>query len=116
MKTMRRGLITLAALLAFPAAAHAQGTTTEIATGDDFFEPEMVASDVGVGSFHWQWSTQSKHNVIEQSRVFSSGRPKTTGDFAITPSAGTFNYFCQLHGFVSSSGKPIGMAGQIAVK
>ena len=41
------GLFALAALLAVPAFAQAQGSVTEIATGDNFFAPEEIASDAG---------------------------------------------------------------------
>jgi plastocyanin len=116
MKTMKRGLFALAVLLAAPALAHGQATTTEIATGDDFFEPENVESDVGVESFRWAWSTASEHNVVEENALFDSGNPSTTGDFTITPSAGTFNYFCTLHGFIASNGEPSGMAGRVSVR
>jgi plastocyanin len=113
---MKRGLIALAALLAVPAAAQAQGTVAEVETGDDFFRPESVRSDVGVQSVRWAWATESEHNVMEENGLFGSGSPGRTGDFTVTPSAGTFNYFCVLHGFISTTGKPAGMAGQIAVK
>jgi plastocyanin len=101
-----------------PALAHAQGSVTEIATGDDFFEPEDVASDVGVESYHWQWgppATGSEHNVSQESRLFSSGNTEPTGDFTVTPSAGTFLYVCDAHGTISGD-KVIGMGGKIAVR
>jgi plastocyanin len=117
---MKRGvLIVLVAALALPAAANAQGTVTEIATGDDFFNPENVSAEVGSGSFHWQWgplATRNQHNVVEQNKLFNSGPPALSGDFTTTPSAGTFLYVCEIHGSISSSGQPIGMAGEIAVK
>lgn len=117
MKTMRRGLIALAAVLAFPAAAHAQGTTTEVGVEGFSFAPESVETDVGVASIHWGWSTGGvEHNVREQGRIFYSGDTTTTGDFTVNPSAGTFRYYCEPHGTISTAGKPIGMAGQIAVK
>lgn len=114
MKTMKR-LIAIAALLALPAVAQAQGTTTEIATGDDFFEPEDVASDVGVESFHWRWGgdtgSVNVHNVREDDKLFYSGSTEPEGEFTITPSAGTFHYYCEAHGF--SGG---GMDGELAVR
>ncbi|HEX6116335.1 MAG TPA: hypothetical protein VFY99_04495 [Solirubrobacterales bacterium] len=116
---MKRGLIALAALLAVPALAHAQGSVTEVATTDDEFTPEELASDVGVESFHWRWGapdTVNAHNVREESKLFYSGTTEATGDFTITPSAGTFNYYCEAHGFISSTGQPSGMAGRISVK
>ena len=66
---------------------------------------------------HWSWAgTQSAHNVFEQDRIFESGNPATSGDLTITPSAGTFKYYCEPHGFISDSGRPTGMAGQVAVR
>jgi plastocyanin len=115
MHTMRRGLIMLAVALAVPAFAHAQGSVTEVETGDSFFEPEAVETDAGVESVRWAWSTETAHNVVEQNGIFDSGSPSTTGDFTITPSAGTFKYLCTLHGVISS-GRPLGMAGEIAVR
>ena len=116
---MKRGLIALAALLAVPALAHAQGTITGIATGEDFFAPADVSSDAGVESFHWRWGppdTATGHNVREQSKLFYSGGVEPADELTITPSAGTFRYYCEAHGFISATGKPVGMAGQIAVK
>ena len=115
---MKRGLIALAALLAVPALAHAQGSVTEIATGDNFFEPENVSSDAGVESFHWKWGppeTASDHNVREAANLFSSGDVEPSGDFTVTPSAGTFLYVCDAHGTISGN-NVIGMGGTISVK
>ena len=113
---MKRALIALVAVLAVPALAQAQGTTTEIATGDNFFEPEDIAGDVGVESYHWQWATENPHNVVEAEGLFDSGKIETTGELTITPSAGTFPYICEIHGFLDSDGDPIGMGGTITVR
>ncbi|MGI8461745.1 MAG: cupredoxin domain-containing protein [Solirubrobacterales bacterium] len=116
---MNRGLLApIAVALAFPAFAGAQGTTTEIATGDNFFNPEKVSSDVGVESFFWQWGppvSSGEHNVSEVGGIFSSGSPETSGSLTVTPSAGTFLYVCDVHGFVNGD-NVIGMGGEIAVK
>jgi plastocyanin len=112
---MKRGLIALAALLAVPALAHGQGTVTEIATGDDFFEPEDVVTDVGVESFRWRWGgdtgSVNEHNVFQDDRLFDSGNLEVEGDFTVTPSAGTFHYYCTAHGFEQG-----GMDGELAVR
>jgi plastocyanin len=116
MKTMKRGLIALATALALPAAAaHAQGTTTEVGVDAFDFVPKSIESDVGVASIHWGWATTIEHNVRERSEIFRSGAPTTDGDYTINPSAGTFKYYCEPHGLINSSGKPVGMAGEIAV-
>ena len=114
MKTMKRGMFALAVLLAVPALAHAQGSVTELETGDDFFAPENVSSDVGVESFNWQWGapkTLNQHNVRQDDKLFYSGGIEPSGELTITPSAGTFHYYCEIHGFEGG-----GMDGEIAVR
>ena len=113
---MKRGvLVVLAVALLVPASANAQGGVTEIETGDDFFDPENVSAEVGTGSFHWQWgppSTLNDHNVRQDDKLFFSGPVALTGDFTITPSAGTFDYYCELHGQPDG----LGMAGELKIK
>jgi plastocyanin len=108
---LRKGLLVGVLALVLPAQAAAQGDTREVAGGDDFFSPERVSMAVGAGSVHWAWSTANEHNVRHDDRVFYSGALSTTGDFTVTPSAGTFDYYCELHGFPGG-----GMAGEIKVK
>ncbi len=112
---MRRIVLAVAvAALIVPSLSGAQGTTVEIATGDDFFEPEDLKSDVGTQSFHWQWgppSTQNEHNVRQDDELFTSGNLVTAGEFTVNPSAGTFHYYCDAHGFESG-----GMDGELAIK
>jgi plastocyanin len=108
---LRKGLLVGFLALVLPAHAAAQGTTRGVETGDDFFRPEKVSMAVGAGSVHWAWSTAGEHNVRQDDRVFYSGALSATGDFTVTPSAGTFGYFCELHGFPGG-----GMAGEIKVK
>jgi plastocyanin len=109
---VKKGLLALVVALALPAFAAAQGAPREVAVSDDFFDPENVGFDAGSASVHWAWSTTNQHNVRQDDRIFYSGGPATTGDFTVTPSAGSFGYYCELHG--SDGG--IGMAGQIKVK
>ena len=115
---MKRVLISVAALLAVPQLAFGQGSVQEIQTGDDFFQPEDVALDVGTQALHWLWgppATINEHNVREENRLFDSGNTELTGDFMTTPSAGTFLYVCDAHGVISGD-QVVGMGGEIAVK
>ena len=112
---MKKGLLVAIVALAVPAQAAAQGTTTEIGVGDDFFNPENVSSNIGESSYHWRWglpTSTNEHNVVHDDELFSSGALSLSGDFTIAPSAGTFGYYCELHG--SPGG--LGMAGEIRVK
>ena len=108
---MRKGLLVFAIALALPATAAAQLPTREVQTGDDFFTPENVSFDAGSTLVHWGWATEGLHNVRQDEQLFYSGPVATSGDFSVVPSAGTFGYFCELHGFQGG-----GMAGEIRAK
>jgi hypothetical protein len=65
-------------------------------------------------SFHWSnggGSTRA-HNVRQDAKLFYSGGP-TTGsiNFSIRASAGTYHYYCELHGSATE-----GMAGVVKVR
>lgn len=91
-------------LLALPAAALA---AAEITVGDNFFRPDAVSADVspaGETTFHWEWGpaglgSANLHNVNQDDRLFRSGAPKRTGSYDLTASAGTYHYYCEVHGF-----------------
>ena len=93
----------VAAGLMLPAVAPAAPALREISVNDNFFDPAFpAASNFATGSdFHWTRAAGSngKHNVRQDQVLFRSGDP-TTGpiDYAITASAGTYHYFCEIHG------------------
>jgi plastocyanin len=118
---MRRYLLIgiAAALLAIPAlASGGVATTVTVAPSNaNTFGPKNLTKTVGTGSIHWQWgtsgSTFAAHNVRQDDKLFFSG-PLTNSDpggYSVIPSAGSFHYYCELHG--SASG---GMAGTINVR
>lgn len=107
------------ALLAIPTLAFGRATTTVTVESGGFnaFGPKNVSKTVGAGSVHWRWGTDGTtfafHNVRQDNKLFYSGQ-LTTNDpngYTITPSAGSFHYYCEAHG--SRSG---GMAGTVKVK
>src|SRR3954454_6364392 len=116
---MRRYLLigTAAALLAIPALAFGGSLTTVTLTNSNTYSPKTVTKSVGAGAIHWQWgtsgSTFAAHNVREDNKLFYSGGLTNSdpGGYTITPSAGSFHYYCELHG--SPSG---GMAGTIKIR
>jgi hypothetical protein len=67
--------------------------------------------------FTWKWGldgagTSDIHNVVQNKRLFSSGDAVTTSDpFATAPSAGTYGYYCTVHGNAAGGG----MAGTVEV-
>jgi hypothetical protein len=113
---VRRSLVVLATagLLALPAAAGA--APRQISVGDDFFSPKKPPprSFQGGSSFHWSrgGGSNGRHNVRQDDRLFRSGNPLTGPiNFSIDASAGSYHYYCELHG--SSSG---GMSGVVRVR
>ncbi len=116
---MRRYLLigTAAALLAIPALAAGRATTaiTVAPNNTNSFGPKSVTTNVGAGDIHWAWGdtnghTFAPHNVQQDNNLFSSGAPtkfKPAG-YTITPSAGSFHYYCTLHGNPGSDTRMVG--------
>jgi plastocyanin len=116
---MRRYVLigAVTALLAIPALASGRATTNVELTDSNTYAPGNVTKNVGAGAIHWQWGTDgttfAAHNVRQDNKLFYSGRltnSKPAG-YTITPSAGSFHYYCELHG--SPTG---GMAGTIKIR
>jgi len=94
----------VAALLAVPPLALGGSPPTEIQVGDDFFNPDHPAArSLGSGTgFHWTKAGNGFHNVRQDDKLFRSGNPTTNPfDYGITASAGTYHYFCEIHGSAS---------------
>jgi plastocyanin len=76
------------------------------------FEPSDIGNQVG-DTVRWfnDGATTFPHNVREDGELFRSGDP-TSGsiDFSVIFSAGTFHYYCEVHG--SEAG---GMAGFVRI-
>jgi plastocyanin len=110
--------LTIAAVAAgmmLPALAPAAPAVREISVKDNFFDPAFpAASHFATGSdFHWARAAGSSgfHNVRQDQLLFRSGDP-TTGpiDYTISASAGTYHYFCEIHGSSTT-----GMQGRIKI-
>jgi plastocyanin len=103
-----------AVALALPAAAGA--VPRQIDVGDDFFSPRNPAArnfEPGP-SFRWTngGGTGNRHNIRQDDKLFFSGNPtRSPINFAINASAGSYHYYCELHG--SRQG---GMAGEVKVR
>jgi plastocyanin len=103
-------------LLAVPIVLGVVPANAGIATvgiDDNLFSPGTVSGTFG-GNIVWDWLTPSRqHNVRQNKGLFSSGLPTSNDDatFVRTFSAGTFPYYCEVHG--SPTG---GMRGTIKVR
>jgi plastocyanin len=81
-----------------PASA---GVPVNIDVYDWMFLPDVAEqSALGTGVI-WNWNggsgtTQDEHNVREDSKMFRSPL-RDQGTFSISPSAGTYHYYCEPH-------------------
>jgi plastocyanin len=113
---VRRSLIISATAVALALPAAAGAAPREIDIGDNFFSPKKPpARNFRAGpSFRWSRAGGSNgdHNIRQDDRLFRSGDP-TTGpiNFPINASAGSYHYYCEIHG--SRQG---GMAGRVKVR
>jgi plastocyanin len=112
---MRRSLAisATAVVLALPAAAGA--APRQIVADDDFFAPKRPpARNFQAGpSFRWSdvAGPNNPHNVRQDDRLFRSGNPTEGVNFAINASAGSYHYYCELHGT-----RQLGMTGVVKVR
>jgi plastocyanin len=103
-------VVVAALVLAAPASAGQNHVDVE----DDFFAPKNSTQFLNSDTlWSWQPTVLNEHNVREDSKLFYSGPltddPKTAYDAQIP--AGTFHYYCELHG-----DKRSGMEGVVKVK
>jgi plastocyanin len=113
---VKRSLLTAIILGALAYASVASATATQIKVNDNYFDPRVapVRNLASGSSFQWQRAAGSggTHDIRQDFNLFSSGSP-TSGpiNFSVSASAGTYHYYCTLHG--SPSG---GMGGVVKVR
>ncbi|MGI9021245.1 MAG: hypothetical protein ACR2G3_11105 [Solirubrobacterales bacterium] len=112
MQEFTRRLAAATALAAVAIPAFAFGAAQQIEITDDQFTPQK-APIVGAGttSHSWQWLGDHAHNVRQDRRLFYSGPPAVDDTFLISASAGTFPYYCEIHG-----GPGTGMHGTLRIR
>lgn len=73
------------------------GKMTEVKVVDFGFEPTESSVKVG-DTVKWTWTGKAPHDVLNKDGEFTSGEPKTSGDFTRTfTKAGSFAYVCTVH-------------------
>jgi len=78
---------------------------------DNFFDPNAVTVSLG-GTVTWTWQGANSHNVTWVSGGFTNSGTQAAGSHEVTfNSAGTFQYYCTIHGTPTS-----GMRGSVAVQ
>jgi adhesin/invasin len=97
--------------LEFTATATAAGGTAAVAVQDFSFNPFDAPVNAG-GTVTWTWTGSANHNVTWVSGGFANSSTQSTGTHQVTfPSAGTFSYYCTLHGTPTT-----GMRGTVTVQ
>jgi plastocyanin len=83
--------------------------TKDVEVVDRAFQPKITQASVG-DVVHWstEGGTGEGHNVREAHKLFYSGRDTDFIDFKATFSAGTFEYWCEIH-------RQSGMKGTVKV-
>ena len=109
------GMLLVAVLgLSLATAPHAFAATTNVSVQDNKFVPPSVTINVG-DTVHWTWAGANPHTVTATDSSFDSGASKTSGTFDHTfNTAGTFTYFCQVHGAAVMSGTVVVQQGSAA--
>ncbi len=93
--------------LAAQPASNAAAATMTVSVQDNHYTPPTVTINVG-DTVHWAWAGVNPHTVTATDSSFDSGAPQTSGSFDHTfNTAGTFTYFCQVHGAQVMSGTVI---------
>jgi len=79
---------------------------------DNTFDPATATIQAG-GTVTWQWAGQAQHNVTWVNPSGTSDSPtQATGTYTRNFSgAGTYDYFCTVHGTATS-----GMRGSVVVQ
>jgi plastocyanin len=113
---LKRPLLTLIAVGALAYASVASAAATQIKIDDSFFAPRIppVRSLATGSSFRWQSASTSDlpHNVRQNFKLFYSGAATSAPiDYPVSASAGSYHYYCEVHG--SASG---GMDGVVRVR
>jgi plastocyanin len=102
--------------LTVPQFAVAGPPASQVTVKDDSFAPTQPAPLNFGGSFSWKRAPGAvdEHNVHQVAGLFKSGSPTKTSftaahPYSITPSAGSYTYFCDAH-------RALGMVGKIKVR
>jgi plastocyanin len=113
---VKRPLLTAIVVGALAYASVASAAPTEILVKDNVFDPDIAPTrNLATGtSFHWQDAANNGHNVRQDFALFNSGSLTTSVNFSIRASAGTYHYYCTLHGSPAPNGGP--MDGVVKVR
>jgi len=87
-----------------PPATGGTSTSNAISIGNDFFSPSATTVPVGT-TVTWTWNAGGVSHTV----TFDDGAPgsgvRSSGTFSRTfSSAGTYTYYCQIHGRAVMSG------------
>ena len=114
-RIVRAGVPSLGAALVLLAAPADAGGPLEIEFRDSVFDPAnppaQFVSPLGEEVVWVGPEAKLDHNVLQDSRLFTSGAPGATAEYHEDISAGRYHYYCRVHG--SQAG---GMDGVVRIK
>lgn len=114
---MKRPLLTAIVVGTLAYASVASAAATQIQVDDSFYAPDSATRNLSAGaSFTWVKAPFASlaHNVRQDALLFNSGSPTRNINFSIRASAGTYHYYCTLHGAPNPGGG--GMDGVVRVR
>ena len=115
---MKRGEMLCAVVAMMLLASAANAATTTVYVYDDYFNPSDVNIQPG-DTVHWFFYGFDPHTTTSSAGQLESWDSGTLNYFDaydhIFTKIGTFNYFCEFHGYDAGGGQAGGMAGSIHV-
>lgn len=83
------------------------GGSATVTVGNNFFQPDSVSIPVG-GTVTWSWAPGSVTHTVTFDDGAPGSDPRSSGTFSRTfTAAGTYTYFCSIHGRAVMSGQVV---------
>ena len=86
-----------------PSGLESGNGTIAVSVGDDFFDPSSRTVSAGT-TVEWTWTGGNEHNVTFDDGVGNSGMQSEGNHTRQFTAAGTFPYYCSIHGRSVMSG------------
>jgi len=106
-----RSVLLLAAVAACGDSTGPSGDPNTVTVADNSFSPSAKTVTVGT-TVNWTWTGSNQHNVTWAAGSPASSTTQSSGAYERTfDAAGTYQYYCSIHGSPTS-----GMRGTVTVQ